>query len=139
MKIILYVNEVINVIYAMVGIAGAVGALLRYIIGALIPSTYFMGFPVSTLGINLFGCFGLSCFYTWVTGYDQFPDWLRITIATGLIGSFTTFSTFNIELIQLVEKNNFFYCFLYFFCSAVGGYIFSWMGYKLAKNKDNVI
>ncbi|MCH5585015.1 fluoride efflux transporter CrcB [Shimazuella sp. AN120528] len=120
----------------MVGITGAIGALLRYLFGALIPSTYFMGFPVSTLGINLSGSFGLSWFFTWVTKHPSFPDWARTAIATGFIGSFTTFSTFNIELIHLVEKNHLLYSILYFICSTIGGYLFSRLGYEIAKNKD---
>lgn len=126
-------------IYAMIGIAGAIGALLRYVFGVFIPSTYFIGFPVSTLVINLSGSLGLGWFFTWIAKYNTFPNRARTAIATGFIGSFTTFSTFNIELIQLMEKEKFFFAVLYFICSTIGGFLFSSLGYRLANNKDGAM
>jgi len=122
----------------MVGFFGALGALLRYLIGIIIPSTYLMGFPLSTLVTNLMGCFGLSWFLTWVTTHPSFPQKIQTAITTGFIGSFTTFSTFNIELIQLLEKHYFFYACFYFVLSTVGGYLFCLIGYGLARPKGGV-
>lgn len=126
-------------IYAMIGIAGAIGALLRYAFGIFIPSTYFIGFPVGTLVINLSGSFGLSWFFTWIAKHNTFPNRARTAIATGFIGSFTTFSTFNIELIQLVEKEKIIFAILYFICSTIGGFLFSSLGYRLANKKDGTL
>jgi CrcB protein len=124
-------------LYVMIGTAGAVGALLRYAFGILIPSTYFIGFPVSTLVINISGSFGLSWFFAWLATHT-FPNWTKTAIATGFIGSFTTFSTFNLELIQLWEKEQFFFALLYLISSTVGGYFFGLWGYELAKREGNV-
>jgi CrcB protein len=124
-----------SLIYTFIGIAGAIGALLRYGIGLIIPSTSYMGFPVHTLCINLLGCFFLSWFFTWVAEHDYFPNWFIPAIATGFIGSFTTFSTFNIEIIQLVEKNKISFAVTYLFLSMGGGYISCLTGYHLAKKR----
>jgi CrcB protein len=126
-----------SLIYTFIGIAGAIGALLRYGIGVILPSTSYMGFPVHTLCINLLGCFCLSWFFTWVAEHDYFPNWMITAITTGFIGSFTTFSTFNIEIIQLVEENNIFFAVIYLFSSMGGGYIFCLTGYHLAKKRED--
>ncbi|WP_028778491.1 fluoride efflux transporter FluC [Shimazuella kribbensis] len=125
-------------IYVTVGIAGAIGALLRYTIGLIIPSTSFFHFPISTLLINLIGCLCLSWFFSWIHRYAFFPAWAHTAIITGLIGSFTTFSTFQLEFIQLIEKNYFYFAFLYLFLSGIGGYVFSLLGMYLAKTRGDV-
>jgi CrcB protein len=122
----------------IVGIAGAMGALLRYAIALIIPSSYFFDFPISTLLINWMGCLCLSWFFSWSRNYSIFPLWAHTAITTGLIGSFTTFSAFQVELMQLVEKNYFYSAFLYLFLSSIGGYAFSLFGIFLTQIKGDI-
>lgn len=85
-----------------VALMGALGALSRWGVGlataALVPST----FPVGTLVANLLGCLVLGT----VTGLsaDTLPASVRVPLATGFLGSFTTFSTFSVESVKLAEQ-----------------------------------
>lgn len=117
----------------MIAIAGSVGALLRYTIGAIIPSIFILDFPVSTLVINLVGTFMLSWFFSYTETSENFPLSLKAAISTGLIGSFTTFSTFNVELLQLLQTHAYFATGIYLLASIAGGYACVRLGRRLAQ------
>ncbi len=120
-------------IYLIIGIAGIIGALLRYGIGILLLTVFFAGFPVSTLLINLLGCFILS----WFSSSAQMmtlPVWFRTGFTSGLLGAFTTFSTFSVELIQLVNKGAWTLAIIYFLASSLVGYGVSFLGHQIASN-----
>ncbi|WP_214701047.1 MULTISPECIES: fluoride efflux transporter CrcB [unclassified Exiguobacterium] len=118
-------------LYIYVGLAGAVGALARYGLGLLVDSFETSPFPVATLFINLIGSFLLG----WLT--HQFlqagkPSPQIVTIVgTGMIGSFTTFSTFSVETIQLVENDHALLAVAYVFLSITLGLWSSWFGYRI--------
>ena len=85
-----------------VAFGGALGAVGRYAVGlavaALAPEAFLGGFPVATLIANVFGCF--------VIGEGPFAgrDHVRLFAVTGVLGGFTTFSTFSLETVQLLES-----------------------------------
>ncbi|SFI90424.1 CrcB protein [Thermoflavimicrobium dichotomicum] len=115
-----------------IGIAGVIGALLRYGIGEIIPKVGGI-FPVSTLLINWGGCFLLSWFSMWSVKHGFFTPTMRTAISTGFIGSFTTFSTFSVELIQLIQQHVWLMAILYFMLSALGGLFFAWCGWRIGE------
>jgi CrcB protein len=88
---------------AGVAIAGAIGALARYWVDAVVVRVEPAGMPVATLAINISGSFVLGV----VTGlalYHGFPSTSRVIIGTGFCGGYTTFSTFAYEVVSLAEK-----------------------------------
>ena len=91
-----------GVVVASVAIMGALGALSRWGVGLLVQRMVPTDFPLGTLAANATGCLLLGV----VTGLstDALPPHLRVPLATGFLGSFTTFSTFSVESIQLMEK-----------------------------------
>ena len=82
----------------MVAVAGAAGAVLRYAIGAAFGT---LAFPWTTLGINVAGSFLLGVVVQ--MGPSRLGDELRIAIAVGFLGAFTTFSTFSYETVTMVR------------------------------------
>nr|WP_295971363.1 fluoride efflux transporter CrcB [uncultured Bacillus sp.] len=112
-----------------VGLGGIIGAILRYITGQVIPVQN--GFPLNTLMINLSGCFLLAWFYTTVIDRN-IPSYIRLGIGTGLIGAFTTFSTFSVETIELLRHGQWFQALLYVLISVIGGLLLSVAGMKWA-------
>jgi len=78
---------------ALIGIAGAVGALCRYGIGTAVGTR---SFPWSTLGINLVGSFLLGVLVEVAGARGWSPD-VTAPLAIGFLGAFTTFSTFAVE------------------------------------------
>lgn len=88
---------------------GAVaGALSRYYIGAWL-APYSGSFPYSTFLINVTGCFGMGCFVTLVRqGRITFHPDLVLLVTTGFLGSYTTFSTYELETAHLLETKGWF-------------------------------
>ena len=97
----------------LLGIGGSIGAALRYSISLLLLTNDTAGFPFATVAVNLAGCFLLgmlsSGFELKITAN---PDYLS-ALKTGLIGSFTTFSTFSVEVMQLLQNQSYFFAILY--------------------------
>ena len=104
--------------YFAVAVGGFFGAIARYGVGQwfeeLVRAT---GFPWGTLIINLVGCFVLSLFITLALDLLVISPFLRVGISTGFIGAFTTFSTFTLDTIQLLQNRQFGYAGLYLFSS----------------------
>ena len=91
-------------LWLLVGLGGFVGAVLRYWISGWIQSG-FITFPVGTLTVNFLGSLILSIIvytsqYRWFLGEEA-----RIFLTVGLLGSFTTMSTFSFESIKLLEQS----------------------------------
>ena len=113
----------------VVGLGGAIGAILRYSI-SLIP--YKNTFPVLTLITNLLGAILIGI----VVGISVKNNWsknLTLFFKTGVCGGFTTFSTFSLETVQLIEKNEYFLALLYSLGTVMLSLIGIYIGYYLAK------
>ncbi len=84
-----------------VGLGGFVGAILRYGISRGVQALFGSDFPAGTLVVNLLGCLAIGAALG-VAGRDaQMSEQLRLTLVVGLLGSFTTFSTFAKEAVDL--------------------------------------
>lgn len=77
---------------ALVGLGGIFGSILRYFV-----ATLFHGSPLATIIINLSGCFLIGAISTLINLYHPFNHAYRLFLITGILGSFTTFSTFGLE------------------------------------------
>ncbi|MPM49611.1 putative fluoride ion transporter CrcB [bioreactor metagenome] len=88
----------------LVGIGGFIGAILRYVLGGWIQNG-FVNFPVGTLTINTIGSFflGLIMYLSEYQGF--FSDQTRIFLTIGILGAFTTLSTFGYESFRLLDDS----------------------------------
>lgn len=86
-------------IFLYIGLGGIIGAEARYIISQIAPEP--SGFPTSILIINIIGAFLLGFFYFYCKKRFNMSDEVSLMIGTGIIGSFTTFSTFSLEAVEL--------------------------------------
>ena len=85
---------------------GAIGASARYLIGAWIPTTIGSGFPWATFLINVSGSFLIGA----VLGLVQtgvLPAGARPFLAVGVLGGYTTFSSFSYETLTLISKGDY--------------------------------
>jgi CrcB protein len=90
--------------YVLVGLGGALGAMARYGIGRLVGSD--TGFPWATFGVNVIGGFLMGLLAGWLVargGNEQ----LRLLLGVGILGGFTTFSAFSLEVILLAVRGAF--------------------------------
>ncbi|WP_088066944.1 fluoride efflux transporter CrcB [Gottfriedia luciferensis] len=122
-----------NYFYLLVG--GFFGAILRYIIGQSIHPLS-NGFPIQTLLINIFGCFFLG-FFLPLAKVRLKPEY-TLLIGTGFTGAFTTFSTFALENVVLIDEKKLLLSFLYILSSLIIGISLAYLGYKAAEKINKV-
>jgi len=83
---------------------GAIGALLRYMISNGTHMLLGRGFPYGTLAVNVIGCLGMGLLYVvFLERLSMSPEW-RAAMQIGLLGALTTFSTFSMETLLLLEN-----------------------------------
>jgi CrcB protein len=87
-----------------VAIGGALGALTRYVVDRFIEAREFGIFPWSTFSINVTGCFVVGVVIASIVDRHEAPDWLRVGMVMGVLGGYTTFSTFAQETLDLFDE-----------------------------------
>jgi fluoride exporter len=86
-----------------IALAGAIGALARYLVDAVVIRRDARGLPVATLTINVTGSFVLGVL-TGLALYHALPSSPKTIVGTGFCGAYTTFSTFAYETVHLAEE-----------------------------------
>ena len=86
-----------------VGLGGMAGALARYGLDRLIEHHVLSVFPWSTFTINATGCFIIGVVSAALVDRHHLPAWLRVGLVVGVVGGYTTFSTFAQEALDLGE------------------------------------
>jgi CrcB protein len=92
-------------LYLGVALAGAIGAPVRYLADNLVQGRSARAFPLGTLIINVTGS-ALLGFITGLVLYRAFPHEPQVILGTGFCGAYTTFSTFGVETVRLVEEGD---------------------------------
>ncbi|MFA0821325.1 MAG: fluoride efflux transporter CrcB [Methanomethylovorans sp.] len=90
----------------LIGIGGFIGAILRYTIGGWVQNS-FSNFPFGTLTVNIIGSFFLGLIMYLSEYQGVFSDQTRMFLTIGMIGAFTTLSTFSYESFRLLERSEF--------------------------------
>lgn len=124
--------------YLAVAGGGAVGAVLRYYLTLSGLSRTMQPFPTATFVINITGSFIIGFFLTLVTERIPINPNIRLAVAVGFVGAYTTFSTFEYETARLVEGRDFLYAFLYVVLSFAVGFGAVWGGIIAARKVDRV-
>jgi CrcB protein len=105
---------------ALVAVGGAAGAALRHLAGLLMLRLAGMGFPWGTLTINIVGSFAMGLFIELLARRFGASNELRLLVATGVLGGFTTFSSFSLDVAVLWERGMAPAAFAYVLASVVG-------------------
>jgi CrcB protein len=114
--------------FLWIGLGGAAGSIARYAIGLTIDQSHF---PWATLAINLSGAFVLGLFLTLALG--QLSVAVMTPIAIGVIGGFTTFSTFAWEGFTLARTGRPWVGGIYLVVSVLGGLVAAWTRYSFGR------
>lgn len=115
-----------------IGLGGFVGSVARYAIGYLIDSRGDGSFPYGILVVNLVGCLLFGLMSGVVESREMFTEEVRALIFIGLLGSFTTFSTFSSDSLKMLSEGDFLGGFLNIGLSLVLGLVFIWLGYLIS-------
>jgi CrcB protein len=117
----------------MIALGGALGALARYQLAAMIQARIPLGFPWGTFVVNITGCLAMGVAATLLTDrVVVHPNW-RFLIPIGFIGAYTTFSTFEYETLRAIVEGSWMIGATNVIGSVVAGYLALWMGVALAR------
>ncbi len=118
----------------IVGLGGFAGSISRYLIQNAVLNRFITIFPLGTFAINIIGSliigviFGFAERYQWMT-----QEW-RLFLAIGFCGSFTTFSTFAFDNLQMIKDGNYYQLVWYVSLSLILGVALAWLGFIMARS-----
>jgi CrcB protein len=119
-----------SVLYVCLG--GALGALLRYGVALFLKPETVSQFPLHTFVVNLIGCLCIG----WVLGWfatNGFNHTFNLFVVTGILGGFTTFSSFSAETLVLFKEGFPVKAITYATFSNILGVLLAWVGYESHK------
>lgn len=118
----------------VVAFAGAIGCVLRFILAQNIQQYFTRSFPLGILVVNVLGCWLMGFLATlFLERFNVSANW-RIAILVGFLGGFTTFSSFSIDTINLLQIGEYDKAFLYIFLSVCLCLLATWLGMVLGRN-----
>lgn len=115
---------------ALVALGGAVGAVGRYQLGRAVthiagPNT---GFPWGTLSANILGSLAMGVLAGWLARHGNGGEPMRLLLGVGLLGGFTTFSAFSLEMVLLAQRGSLGLAMLYAGVSVLAGLAALYLG-----------
>ncbi|MFO7847847.1 MAG: fluoride efflux transporter CrcB [Balneolaceae bacterium] len=126
----------VNILWVAAG--GALGAVLRYLVSLQMVSVAGKTFPWGTLTVNMTGCLLIGMAWS-VTLHKSVPDSMVLFLMVGLIGSFTTFSTYGLEGFQLMQAGKYLAGITYLVVSNVVGLLLVLTGKEMLDKLYSVI
>jgi CrcB protein len=116
-----------------VALGGGLGALTRYLVDRFIEAREFGVFPWATFTINVSGCLLVGAVIAGFVDRHNTPAWLRVGLVMGVLGGYTTFSTFSQETLDLIEGGKTGIAAFYAFGSLGAGVVAVFIGMQLVR------
>jgi CrcB protein len=91
----------------LVAVGGAVGSVARYLMASSIQTATGWAFPLGTVLVNILGCFLIGILYVLLVARPDPRHDLRALLMVGVMGGFTTFSSFSLETVTMAMNGNF--------------------------------
>jgi CrcB protein len=119
--------------WLMIAIGGALGSIARFAaVGYLTPMLNYR-FPIGTFIVNIVGSFLIGVAYVVIVEKQLIPPEWRLFFITGILGGFTTFSSFSLEILQTWQEGHVFNAIFYAASSVVLGLLFAYVGMQLTQ------
>lgn len=116
-----------------VAAGGLAGTLIRFGVASWVSANWPKHFYLATMGVNLLGCLLIGYLYaTFLVRPDISPEW-RGGLIIGFLGALTTFSSFSLDGLRLLESGQFATTFGYISISVLGGLMAAWAGLALGR------
>jgi CrcB protein len=119
--------------YLMVMSGAALGGLARYAVGSLLFARYSSRFPLGTLIVNVTGCFVIGMLMSIFMERGDPNPLLRLFLVTGVLGGYTTFSSFAWESFESIDKDRGWIGVANIVLSVAFGYLAVWLGASLVR------
>ena len=118
--------------YIAIAIGGTLGCWARYAQTVFVQATFGRDFPYATLSINVIGSFLMGFLFILTLERLMIPPSVRVGILTGVLGGYTTFSSFGWETAKMMEDGEWLRASTYVAASVVAGLFLSVAGIRLA-------
>ena len=109
--------------YVMVFIGAGLGGALRHATNLLAARLFGLAFPAGTLAVNILGAFAMAVIVEVLALKAGMPQSARLFLTTGVLGGFTTFSTFTLDAVGLYERGEGLTAVAYVLLSVVGSLV----------------
>ena len=116
----------------LVATGGALGAILRYFL-TNISKLIFASSVYGTISVNILGSFLIGYFITSNVGNNLSENFVKFFLIIGLLGSFTTFSAFSYDVVELINSKKYISSFIYIFISVLICVMSAYLGTLLNK------
>ena len=116
----------------LVAIGGAIGSVLRYLVALFMKNIYVGQFPWNTFTVNIMGCLVIGFILSWSLQNSPFEN-IQLFLMVGILGGFTTFSSFGLETFNLIKQRQFLLSITYIFASNSFGILAVYIGYTFHK------
>ena len=117
----------------LVALGGALGSVLRYKIDGWVQAGAGGSFPWGILVVNVTGCFVAGLLMTVLLERTAVSDEVRTGLLVGVLGGYTTFSTFSLQSLDLADAGLWGYVLLNVLASVAGALLAVWLGQQLAR------
>lgn len=117
----------------LIGLAGLVGTLGRYALSGIIARRFGETFPAGTLVVNVVGCFLAGFLFYLMQERFLVNETTRMALMIGLLGGFTTFSSFGLQTFTLLREGELWFAGMNIIGSNLLGLLMVWAGYTMAK------
>lgn len=116
-----------------VAAGGATGAVLRWLLAGAIQRFAGGAFPWGTFAVNAVGSFLLGFLFVWLIERSSAGELVRLALTVGLLGALTTFSTYSLESIRLLQEGAFGMAAANVIGQVVVCLVLTWLGIQLAR------
>ncbi len=124
---------------SLVFIGAGFGGVCRFVLGSLIISIMGKNFPWATMSINLIGSFLMGFLFVLISNrLADLAPLLTPLILVGILGGFTTFSSFSIETLKLIQNGKLAYALTYVLISTTLGVSFAGLGFTITQKIMNL-
>lgn len=115
-------------ILLLIGAGSFIGGISRYLLSQLIQSKDGLNFPFGTLSVNLIGCLLIGIVFG-IAEKGNMSNEVKLFLATGILGGFTTYSAFSNETVMLINSGQNVQAMTYVLVSVVAGLLLTFLGF----------
>jgi len=119
---------------AAVAIGGAAGAVMRWLMAGAVQRWTGTAFPWGTFAVNALGSFLLGFLFVWLIERSTASELVRLALTVGMLGAFTTFSTYSLESIRLLQEGALGMAAANVMGQVVICLVLTWLGIQLARS-----
>ena len=118
-----------------IAIGGACGAVMRWLMASAVQRQFSgSAFPWGTFSVNAVGSFLLGFLFIWLIERSSMGEVMRLALTVGFLGAFTTFSTYSVESIRLLQEGAYTLALGNVLGQVLVGLTLAWLGMQLARS-----